>query len=172
MMPLPSVRSGLLCNCLDDQVLVYDPRAERVHLLDPSTACVMELLGESRWTIEGITAEVSRRTNLPPNPDLLLLAIEELRKADLLDTDEGIPPELPGAGMLRREMLRKAALGATALIIPAIVSLAPSTAYGQTSGCFPVNSCCVVNGDCCPGTVCVSDPGRCPGTGKACHFGP
>jgi hypothetical protein len=171
MTPLPTVRSGLLSNSLDDQVLVYDPRADRVHLLDETTSCVMQLLEERTWTVEGITAELSRRTDNPPSPDLVLLAIEELQKADLLDTHDGIEPERTEAGMRRRDALRKAALaGATAFAIPAIVSLMPSAAYGQSS-CFVVNTCCTSTSQCCPGTICVSDPGRCGLGGSACHFG-
>ena len=71
MESLPRIRAGLLRHELDGQVLVYDPRHDRVHLLDPTTGCVLELLQEGGWTAEGVIAEVGARLNIDADSGLV-----------------------------------------------------------------------------------------------------
>lgn len=164
MTQLPGIRTGLLCNPLDDQVLVYDPRVDAVHLLDPTTAHVMELLKDRGRTTDDIIAELAREVDVPSSEALLALAVDELRKADLLD--ESSPS--PRLEVSRRELLRKVALaGAAAVLAPAIVSLSPSRAYAQGS-CLAKKECCNLDADCCSGK-CASNTGTgCP-AGPECH---
>ncbi|HYN81414.1 MAG TPA: hypothetical protein VES88_07930 [Gemmatimonadaceae bacterium] len=140
-MTLPRIRSGLLRHTLDNQVLIYDSRDDRVHLLDPTTACVLELLEEGGWTSEGITAELAVRLSVAPNEAFLPLALEELRNADLLEPTEASPAAL--VDVPRRDLIRKLALtGAAAMLVPAIATLSATRAYGQASpGVGTVASC-------------------------------
>jgi hypothetical protein len=164
-MILPKVRTGLLRNRLDVEVLVYDQRDDVVHLLNETTACVLDLLDEGDRTSEEIEEELARRTGGEPSDDLLILAVEELRNANLLESTDDWPPPL--SDVSRREMLRKLALtGAATLIIPAITSLSPRRAYGQASGeCLPKKACCNVDADCCSNKCDDS-------TGTGCQTGP
>ena len=131
-MRLPRIRSGLLRHKLDNQVLIYDSRDDRVHLLDPTTACVLELLEEGGWTSEGITAELAVRLGVAANEAFLPLALEELRNADLLEPAESSPPAF--VDVPRRELIRKLALtGAAAMLVPAIATLSATRAYAQAS---------------------------------------
>lgn len=159
MNTLPRVRPGLLRHRLDDQALVYDARADKVHLLDPTTACVLELLEEGKWTADRITEEVARRVNVAPSDALLALSLDELRKADLLDSST--TPLPPVTDLRRREMLRKIGLaGAAALLIPAITTLTAKPAGAQ-------GTCTRVGGGCAgtpPGNVPSADPTCCNGT--------
>lgn len=133
MKSLPRVRTGLLRHALDGQVLVYDPRDDRVHLLDPTTACVLELLEEGGWTAETITPELARRLDVTANAGLLLLALDQLQIADLLDKNAATPTPL--VDVTRRDLVRKLALtGAAALLIPAVATLTSSRAYAQSGG--------------------------------------
>src|SRR5260221_12640693 len=84
MSSIPRVRPGLLRHSMDDQILVYDPREDKVHLLNPTTACVLDLLQEGGWSEERMRDEVARRRNIEPSAELLSLSFDELRKADLL----------------------------------------------------------------------------------------
>jgi PqqD family protein of HPr-rel-A system len=162
MTQLPGVRANLLSNPLDDQVLVYDCRGDTVHLLDPTTARVMELLQTRRWTVDELTAELAGKADLSSSAALLELALEELRKADLLD--DSIASQIPRVDLTRREVLRKMMLaGAAAVLIPAIVTLSPSTAYAQTS-CLPKHACCTVDAQCCSATCKIKGGSACPGT--------
>jgi PqqD family protein of HPr-rel-A system len=165
MTSLPQVRTGLLSNQLDDQVLVYDPRADSVHLLDPTTARVMELLADRGRTTDEIVVEIARQVDVPSGKALLALAIDELRKADLLDESVSSSPQ---PEVSRRELLRKVALaGAAAVIAPAIVTLSPSPAYAQGS-CLAKKDCCTVNADCCSNKCDPTTGSACPGT-LECH---
>src|SRR5688572_14363260 len=166
MIPLPRVRSGLLRHPLDEQVLVYDASSEKVHLLDPTTACVLELLEEGGWTSEGITIEIAERIGVAPSEGFLPLAIEELRRAGMLERVSDVPPL---ADVTRRDALRKLALtGASAMMIPAVATLMASSVNAQSPGgasvceaCSPAGSA----GGCAPPNTCINGDGgpRCSG---------
>lgn len=148
MTSLPRVRVGLLQHPFDEQVLVYDPQGDRVHLLDATTACVLTLLEEGGWTREGINAELSSRLGVTAAGGYLPLALEELRSADLLQTSVGAT-SLPD--VTRRELLKKMTLtGAAALLVPAIVTYTASAGYAQGSGAGNLGPCaaCTSNAQC------------------------
>ena len=157
---LPRVRPGLLRHRLDEQVLVYDPRDDKVHLLDPTTACVLDLLEEGKHSPDRIMEEVGRRVKVTPSDALLALSLDELRKADLLDTSAS--PLAPVTDVRRREMLKKVGLvGAAALLIPAITTVTATPAYAVSL--LASGACCTVGGECqsgiCIGTACTNPLG-------------
>src|SRR5687768_9681297 len=161
---LPRVRAGLLRHQLDGQVLIYDARDDRVHLLDTTTGHVFELLEEGGRGREGIVAELATRMNAVESDSLLQLSLEELRKADLLDDVSG--PVAPLSEINRRDLLRKVGMaGAAALLIPAIATLTATSAYAQAS-CAPITHFCEPGGvPCCPGLACCGvDPSTGLGT--------
>jgi len=144
MSALPRIKSGLREHRLDDQLLVYDTVNERVHLLDPTTACVFSLLQEGGWTREGIREELALRLKATPSDAFVPLAIEELRGAELLES-ENAPSPLGEMG--RRERLRKVAIGGvTALPVPTIATLTANSASAATAlaACAP----CTANSQC------------------------
>jgi hypothetical protein len=150
MSTLPRVRPGLLRQRLDEQILVYDPREDKVHLLDPTTACVLDLLEEGGWASQRMTEEVARRLNVVANEDLISLSLDELRKADLLDTSS--TSVAPVTDLRRREMLRKVGLaGAAALLIPAITTLTATPAYAVGTNCVLAGGACTRGAQCCSG---------------------
>lgn len=153
MNSLPRVRAGLLRHSLDEQVLVYDSRDDRVHLLDPTTACVMELLEEGGWTEPKIIPEVARRLNIAPNADLVALAIDQLGTTGLLDKSSAAPARLVDVN--RREMVRKLAFtGAAALLVPAVATLTATRGYAQGSFLGLAGSPCTYDGNCQSGNCC------------------
>jgi hypothetical protein len=166
MTALPRVRTGLLKHPLDKQVMVYDTRWDQVHLLDPTTACVLELLEEGGWTAEGITAELAARLDIAPNPALLPLAIEQLRQAPLLDEEN--PASGAFVDVNRRELLRNAAMaGVAALLIPTVATLTATRGYAQgTAPNHGVGNTCTGNSECISGNCC---NGICINTGATCN---
>ncbi len=164
---LPRVRSGLLRHPLDNQVLVYDSRDERVHLLDPTTACVLELLEEGTHSGSEITEQIGIRLDITPNAQFLPLALDELRKAGLLElSDAG--SLAPLVDVNRREMIRKLALsGAAALLVPAVATLTATPGYAQGSAQIGPGGACVTDSQCLPpggtSTCCngLCQPGAC-----------
>lgn len=158
MNTLPRVRPGLLRHRLDEQVLVYDPGDDKVHLLDPTTACVLDLLEEGKWSADRIMEEVARRVNVTPSEALLSLSLDELRKADLLDGRTA--PLAPVTDVRRREMLRKLGLaGAAALLIPAITTITATPAYAAS--CLLDNTDCINNSQCCSNKCPAATPRIC-----------
>jgi hypothetical protein len=150
MSSLPRVRPGLLRQRFDEQILVYDPREEKVHLLDPTSACVLDLLEEGGWARERMSGEIARRMNSEASDELVSLSLDELRKANLLDTSSA--PVTPVTDLHRREMLRKLGLaGAAMLLIPAITTLTATPAYAIGTGCVLAPGACTANSQCCSG---------------------
>lgn len=166
MTSLPGIRTGLLCNELDGQLLIYNQRADTIHLLDPTTAHVFDLLRSGVGTKEEIINTLPNNENSQSGAALFDLAIQELRTAEILD-DNASSAE-PMRGISRRELLRKIALtGAAAAIIPTIVTLSATQAFGQGS-CLAKKECCTVDAECCSnkcdlstGTGCTTGPTEC-----------
>lgn len=167
MNPLPRIRTGILRHPLDQQVLAYDSKSDQVHLLDPTTACVLELLEEGGWTAEGIAIEIADRIGVAPNAGFLPLAIEELRRAGLLDESADKVAPLPE--VTRRDVIRGLALtSAAAVLVPTVATLTASRGYAQTVGnvaacgpCTPAGS----QGNCAPPNTCINGTNgpRCSG---------
>jgi PqqD family protein of HPr-rel-A system len=155
MNSIPSLRSGLLRHPLDEQVLVYDQVSDRVHLLDPTTACVMNLLEKGVSSEQELIDEVSAQLSVNADRDLVSLAISELREADLLESTEIGDA---GSAYSRRDVVRKlAAAGIAGILVPTISTLAASRAYGQDGTVLGVGAACAQSSQCLQGT------GRCCG---------
>lgn len=140
MKSLPSLRAGLLAHRLDDQFLVYDPSADKIHLLDPATARVYEVLA---------SRGVNRTEDDSAAEALFALSLDELNRAGLLDQSrrEQLLPDVT-----RRKLVKRLALaGATALLIPAITTLAAPDASAQGT-CTPIGSPCTTDAQCCIGS--------------------
>jgi hypothetical protein len=142
---LPSLRKGLLRHPLGDQVLVYDTKRNKVHLLDRTTAEVVDSLelGESP---EAIAVKLHQRTG-SSGDDMLMLALDELAQAEL--TEAGALAAKPIPDPTRREILRRFAALGTAALVPVVLTLTPSTALGASLAC---GQACVTTTQ-CPGTT-------------------
>lgn len=157
MTSLPRIKAGLLRHPLDSQVLVYDPGADKVHLLDPTTAVVLELLEAGGWTREGMAIELKERLGVPPDSAMVSLALHQLRESGLLD-EATLPSRLED--VTRRDLVRKLALtGAAALLVPAIATLTATSAYaaGTLGG---IGASCTANGNCASNRCCTAT-GQC-----------
>lgn len=179
-MPMPRVRVGLLHHVLDSEVVVYDSERDTVHLLDPTSACVFEMLEAGKTRAE-IKTGLSRKFDDLATDELLALSIEVLQEAGLLEPEAERTQYLPIPEVNRREMLRKvAAAGVAGLLVPAISSLTASRAYAQASctslgntGCTSTARACCANSGPCVGNRCChnlggscgSNNGCCPGQG-------
>jgi hypothetical protein len=168
MKELPSLRAGLLRHRLDNELLVYDTRADQIHLLNPSTFAVVEMLEE------GVDAETMANrlgsANKTDGADILALALDELAKAKLLESKSSASSIIPDG--TRRQMIQRAAGLGAALLIPAIVTLTPRTASAASNlanGAACVSSveclsgCCGSNGSgaCLTNKCSPSGPGNC-----------
>jgi PqqD family protein of HPr-rel-A system len=144
---IPRIRAGLLHERLDNEVLVYDASSDRVHLLDPTTGFLYELLDQGQRNEQGITTELARLTGAASSEELFALSVDELRKAGLLEATE--EPTRALEEITRRGMLQKLAIaGVAAVLIPAIATLTAGTVYGQGS-CRPQCAPCTADAQCC-----------------------
>lgn len=135
-------QQGLVRKDIGDEVVLFDTRTEEVHLLNPSLAAVWRAslggatdadlgraLGSVLGTVEGIG-------------DLVALAVEELRRADLLDGDADVADGGGTPGLSRRALLKKA--GIAALALPAITTILAPPVAAAVSGvpCLGGNQPC------------------------------
>jgi len=147
MTSLPSLRKGLLRHPFGGQVLVYDTTQDRIHLLDGTTATVVESL-EKGDTADAIAAKLERQNGTDGGSQLLALALDELAKAEL--TQSSSRDSAPMPEITRRKMLAKFAGMGAAVLIPAIVSLTPNPASAQSP--LQCGAACVTTAS-CPGTT-------------------
>jgi hypothetical protein len=161
-MRLPKIRSDLLRHPLDEQVLVYDSRVDRVHLLDRSTAYVMELIEKGVSDPKLLEAEVADRLGTATAADVVALAINELNEAGMFES------EITSA-VSRRDVVRKlAAAGLAGVLVPTIATLTASRAYAQGT-LLGVGSACGTNGQCQSNRCC---GGTCRPVACTAHNGP
>lgn len=170
MHSLPRIRAGLLKHPLEQQVLVYDQRDSRVHLLDPTTGCVLDLLGQGPASFEEVTDQLAIHLDIPRDPALVTLAVAELRRIGLLDE----PAEVSAAllpEVNRRDLVKKLAFtGAAALLIPTVATLTATAGYAQSSILGIVGSSCTSQTQCSSGICCggICSNTQC-GTVQACE---
>jgi hypothetical protein len=156
MNSLPRLKNGLLSHHLDDQILVYNPSSESVHLLDQATGSVLELLEEGGWTREGIIFEVAQRIGKEYNSDSLSLALDTLKELDLFENNSD---QHDVRGVDRREAIRRVAVTGAVLLIPVVATLTASPGYAQGTGANIANGspCVGTNGGSCASGICVTN---------------
>jgi hypothetical protein len=105
---------------IDDDLLVYDSRADKAHSLSAPAARVWRRC-DGRMDIDGLSAE------LDLDRETVTRAVAELESSGLLDTP-------PVVGVTRREAsLKVAKLSAAAASVPLVYSIAaPTPALAQT----------------------------------------
>ncbi len=170
MTPLPSLRTGLRRHQLDGQLLVFDAQADQVHLLDGTTAAVVEMLDQG-VSSDAIAERLGAEEGTAAGATLLALALDQLAEARLVAASASAVA--PIMETTRRQMIQRVAGLGAALMVPAIVTLTPRRAYagtGQTNGttCSAstqcASRCCKTNGGLGSGrNTCVTQ-----GTGDTC----
>ena len=105
----------------DGGMVVYDPITDAGHLLNPATAAVFEAC-DGHTSLDQMAREVTARTGLPTDPGIVELALRELEEARLLVAEAAERSEPPEpAGMSRRTLITRLALGAGAVTLLPVV---------------------------------------------------
>jgi hypothetical protein len=158
--PLPrALRDGVLTTDLGDELVVYDSKQHRGHCLNRSAAVVYRSL-DGQASMGDVVARLREELDGPADEDTVWMALEGLDEAQLLDG----PLDRPASrDVSRRSMLGR--LGATAALVPAILSVTAPPAHAQVSAtaCAPPDTCqtfsCVGGCACVPttegATVCI-----------------
>ena len=147
---------------LADETLVYDLESHRAHCLNRAAGLVWRCC-DGRTSPAAIAAHVGIELQLPPDEEVVWLAVRQLGRAGLL---RAWPLESPAAARggrrcSRREVGRRLSrAGALALLLPVVESIvAPTPALAASC----VQSCAgVQNGvSCGPGCLGICQGGVC-----------
>jgi hypothetical protein len=121
-------RGDVFVENLPEEVVVYDKTNNKVHSLGKIAAAVWESCDGSK-SVDDLGQAVEARLGAPADREVVLLALEELENAGLLEPGSGVivNPDLPS----RREAMGKIALASTALVA---TILAPAPAAHASKG--------------------------------------
>jgi hypothetical protein len=150
---LPKSRTeNLIIKQVNGETLVYDLTTDKAHCLNQTAALVWQHCDGSR-SISEIAALLSPQGDTPVADEFVLLALDQLRKFKLLETNGERAFQF--AGMNRRELVRRIGIGALAL--PIIISIAAPPASAQASNpSFLI--CCGSPTDCLAPLTCKQNP--------------
>ena len=116
----PRSRSaGLLVQQVGDQLVAYDQLRQRLHVLSPTAALTWRQCN-GRNDVAALAELVSRELGIAPDERLIMLALEQLDEARLLE--ERLAPAASADAVSRREMLQWAAAAAAGVFLPTITS--------------------------------------------------
>ncbi len=140
---------------LDNETLVYDLENDKAHHLNETITIVWNNC-DGETTAKEIVKRLEKRFNTKVEEDFVWLALDELKRANLLDSEIS---KDDFAKLSRRKVLFRYAPIAVAL--PIVMTLiAPPAVHAQS--CVMVGQPCVTPADCCPPTTdifCVGEPG-------------
>jgi hypothetical protein len=141
-------RDGLIVRELPDEVLVYDLERHKAHCLN-STAAQVWRHCDGETAPDEIAFRLARELGEPVEADMVWLALEDLSKLELLDA-----PVVRPAGLSRADVVRRGALVASAVAVPAVFSLLAPTASAAVCGesCGPGVACTGTCTNCVGGT--------------------
>lgn len=125
-MKLPQTRiDNIVVQNLPKEVLIYDLLTDKAFCLNETSAIVYN-------SCNGKTTFSRLKTESKLTDDVIFLALDELKRADLLEKDADY--NSPFAGMSRREVIRKVGLSSL-IALPVISTLvAPTAANAQSGG--------------------------------------
>ncbi len=117
---------------LNGEVLIYDLSLNKAFCLNQASALVWEAC-DGKQTISEITQIVSKKLKSPINEDFVWLALDRLKKENLIVNSEEITPDFNG--LSRREVIKR--IGFSSMVaLPMITSLvAPSAIHAQSNTC-------------------------------------
>lgn len=120
--------------------MIYDLSTNKAFCLNETSALVWQLCDGTR-TVSEISEGLSKKLNSPANEDLVWLAIDQLKKENLIANKEELENKFEG--MSRREVIKKVGLG-TMIALPVVAGMIAPNAVNAASTC--VNTPCVCNG--------------------------
>ena len=142
---MPKARQeGLLVQEVGDELAVYDQEIHRAHRLNQTAAIVWRHCDGQR-SVEDLTVVLQQQLNPVVDHEVVLLALDQLHSARLLETSVG--RSVDETRLSRRAVVRKVGLvGVLSLLLPAITTLAvPTPAQAQsaptTCNCTCSTSC-------------------------------
>jgi hypothetical protein len=117
---------------LNDEILIYDLGLNRAFYLNQSAALVWQAC-DGRKDVAAIGREISQKLQTPAADEFVWLALNQLKKENLLQNADELPADF--GGLSRRQVIKR--IGFSSMIaLPMISSLvAPSAAHAQSGVC-------------------------------------
>jgi len=152
--PLPKARkSQLITKEVAGEMLVYDRDSDKAHCLNPTAAFIWTHC-DGRTSVTKMTQLLEDEMRTPCHDEVVWLALEQLRKSNLLEESYVRPPQIEH--LSRRALVKRLGVAA-AVTVPFISSITAPTA-AQAATCLPAGANCTANAQCCSNS-CV-DNGR------------
>jgi hypothetical protein len=144
-----AISKDIVVQNLRDEVLVYNLITHQAMSLNRTITTIWQLC-DGKKDVSEIRHSTAKILNTAVSDEVVFLALDELSKNGLLDTNELIP--LKDLSQInRREMIKNIAL-TTSVAIPIITSLVAPKAINAASGGCLTNTDCQSN--CCFTNVC------------------
>ena len=156
---------GMLVKPIGEETVVYDVERLRAHSLEPLAARIWAACDGDR-SVEQITAHVATELGQSVPPEVVLLTLRRLERAELMETRQARPLSLSCS---RRALVtRVAALGGLAVFSTVLPTPAQAaTLLPDFSPCTASIQC--ASGCCCSGALFCSPPVFCIGGGSTCR---
>jgi hypothetical protein len=137
-----SRRDNLVVQEVKDEILIYDISESKAFCLNKTAALVWQACDGNKSVVE-IGESISQKLKSAVNEDIIWLALELLKKGNLLEN------EITGkfAGVSRREAIRKIGLG-SAIALPIVASLVVPTSTMAQSSLFAPGVSCTADSQC------------------------
>jgi Coenzyme PQQ synthesis protein D (PqqD) len=126
-----SRRNDIIAEKLAAETILYDKSCHRAHSLNQTLALVWES-ADGQNSIDDLAAILHRDLGIPADRDLVLLALQQLSRAGLLQ--QSLPTAAGPELLTRRQVARRLALaGTSAAMLPLVASvLAPTPAMASS----------------------------------------
>ena len=134
------------------EVLIYDLKIDKAFCLNETSAMVWKLCDGTK-SVSEIAESINDKVDSPVAEDLIWLALDQLKKENLLSNGSEIVSKFKGVS--RREVIKKIGLAAM-VALPVISSLAAPTAAAAQSVCIPLDDPCDGKTPCCDGGICIT----------------
>lgn len=114
-----------------NEILIYDLKSNKAYNLNETSALIWQLSNGDN-TICEIAGNITKRLNSSINEEFVWLALEQLRKENLIENKTEISSLYQGIS--RREIIRRVGL-ASMVALPLVSSLVAPTAVSAASTC-------------------------------------
>lgn len=138
-----SRKTDIVVQEYNNEILIYDLSIHKAFILNKTSALVWQACDGSK-TVPEIANQISRQLKSPVTEDLVWMALDGLKKENLIENNFELTP--PFGGLTRREVIRRVGF-ASMVTLPVIAPLvAPTAAMAQSGGVCATGNCRCPNG--------------------------
>ena len=124
-----SVREDIVVQNIEDETLLYNLKTNKALCLNQTSTLIWEMC-DGKTSISEIAEKLGEKLKKPVTEELVWLAVDQLKKEDLLENTDTVPSNF--AGLSRREVIRR--VGFTSLVALPLISaiVAPNAVQAQS----------------------------------------